>query len=625
MTEPKILLFLHGVRDKNDRADVAESRWREPLFTALKEAGYENLDEFQVIAPNYPDLLRDVEEKVKVPPVITKKAANDNRRRYEERISALEVKLGHSHLGRGKFYQETLVKGVVNFDPLNQAKQYIEDKQTRGALLSGILGLLPESGRIVIVGHSLGSVVAADLLSRLPEGLHVDGMVTIGSPLGSQYFATTDLKKELKEPPANLEWWVNFWATGDPVTATRGLSASVPWVLDLAVDTGINPLKAHLSASFVSNPVVAKTIGYALLGSTSKDLVMSESSLDVPINDQERLAILGLRFIFLLEQELSTSKKAKDSYVRLSKVRKIVQSQIMGGLIEDRKKHQEPIPTELIRMSMDLGEGFEMGTPTADEIRNLFNHDPVKVLPGLFASNPIAPYEIEIGNDIRKQAAKKLTKELGLTSKYAEEVLDALEKAEKALDERKLGRVWILGAAAVGVTAVVAAPIGLGLTLAAPGLYGGAAVASALAAFGPGGMIGGLYSAGALLTAGSSTLAFSLSNLGKSAEEIEEMLILPLAEAQLSVTRNLQPDPSIWFDIVEAEIQLQRQHEHLRAFNDSKSALLSELERKLKALGKAIAFLRELGLDPGFEDTETAQNGNSSSQLRELFKGFKSQ
>ena len=135
MTAPKILLYLHGVRSGNGNSQETQSRWKDPLFSKLREIGYEGLEKLRVIAPEYAHLFLDTEQKVSVPRFTIDQLKGqdeaDNRRQYEQRLSALEIKMGHNFLGSGKFYQDKLVGGVTNFGPLRQAKMYIENKNIR--------------------------------------------------------------------------------------------------------------------------------------------------------------------------------------------------------------------------------------------------------------------------------------------------------------------------------------------------------------------------------------------------------------------------------------------------------------------------------------------------------------
>jgi hypothetical protein len=75
------------------------------------------------------------------------------------------------------------------------------------SLLGLILKKLPHTGQMVIIGHGLGSVIAAGLLQRLPTGLEVVGLLTSGSPLASGRFEVEKLRESMQEPPTNLAWW----------------------------------------------------------------------------------------------------------------------------------------------------------------------------------------------------------------------------------------------------------------------------------------------------------------------------------------------------------------------------------------------------------------------------------
>lgn len=98
------------------------------------------------------------------------------------------------------------MSGSVDLPSFRQARNYLSIDAIRVQVLSHILTKLPSSGRLVIVGHSLGSVIAADLLRYLPVDLRVGGMVTIGSPLANGRFDVDRMREALKEPPSNLGW-----------------------------------------------------------------------------------------------------------------------------------------------------------------------------------------------------------------------------------------------------------------------------------------------------------------------------------------------------------------------------------------------------------------------------------
>jgi endonuclease G len=138
---------------------------------------------------------------------------------------------------------------------------YLDQEAVRERVLSTVLACLPASGRLVLVGHSLGSVVALDLISRLPSGLSVDVLVTAGSPLGLD-----TVSDRLITPAPRLArpvgTWVNAWSPADAVAVGCPLSDDWPQAAD--VITANAEGRAHDIAEYLSDAQVAQAIGTAL-------------------------------------------------------------------------------------------------------------------------------------------------------------------------------------------------------------------------------------------------------------------------------------------------------------------------------------------------------------------------
>ena len=71
---------------------------------------------------------------------------------------------------------------------LDDVAYYLEMPEMRESVLgivdSGLRRAVPDGGDVVVLGHSLGSIVAYDALTRLPDRYRVRLLVTAGSPLG---------------------------------------------------------------------------------------------------------------------------------------------------------------------------------------------------------------------------------------------------------------------------------------------------------------------------------------------------------------------------------------------------------------------------------------------------------
>ncbi|CAM3717648.1 trypsin-like serine peptidase [Smaragdicoccus niigatensis] len=140
---------------------------------------------------------------------------------------------------------------------------YLDNEETRENVLDTVAADLPSSGPIVLVSHSLGTVVAMDLLTRLSSNVEVTLMVTAGSPLGLD---AVYKKLLIHGPtrPSRVGKWLNTWYAGDPIAIGCPLRKSWgPNLLEMNVE---NPkAHAHDIAEYLAHPEVAETIHEGLI------------------------------------------------------------------------------------------------------------------------------------------------------------------------------------------------------------------------------------------------------------------------------------------------------------------------------------------------------------------------
>lgn len=122
---------------------------------------------------------------------------------------------------------------------------------------------------IVLIAHSLGTVVAYDYIFRFskkylfPENIKVDLLVTLGSPIA--LFAAGmgfPVSKKLKKPPAHIKKWINCWDPHDGVSTRCEphflKSFKKNFLKDYEVNTGLLPFEAH--SGFMKKPAFVKQI-----------------------------------------------------------------------------------------------------------------------------------------------------------------------------------------------------------------------------------------------------------------------------------------------------------------------------------------------------------------------------
>lgn len=592
MTTKPILLFLHGVGN-GDPSD----NWKHQLAQSLSNNGYPALDGVELIVPKFAHALRGVDEAEKLPPIVHKRPSKSDaaqiRRNFERRMSGIEFKLGRHDAGRGHVGVPLMIDAGVEFAPqMVQASNYLKNSDLRAQVLKLILSKLPSSGRLVLVGHSLGSVIAADLLLRLPASIEVIGFVTIGSPLGHSTFNIDKVWDNLKEPPAHLSWWVNFWNATDLITSGRGLSSVFPWMTDYKVSSGTNnPHKAHGAVQYLGIPVVAEAIGYALYGSKSKELTTHIGDVAAQLNDTEYLAHLALRYAHLISIRLEGDQKN-----RYQGALRQVQATLIDGIQHWNSEQGRTTPAALSRLAFDLADPTSI-PPVPSPCAHLNVDQAIEPLSALVSENIIRPFEIAVSPETKQKALEDLSAELGLTSAFGTNVVTAAKQAHEILTGPKIVNWKRWTAVSVGAVAIVAATGGLALA-AAPGVAGAALLTSALASFGPGGMVGGLITAGSLAGVGGGGLAYGLASSTTSAADLESVIERMLANEILRELLHLPMNPAIWIALTETEIQVRREYERLDEFSDANAPGIGEIRRKLTAVQRAIEYLSKQGHEP---------------------------
>lgn len=110
---------------------------------------------------------------------------------------------------------------------LMEAVRYLADSGIRAAAQQQVLDLVNHDTRLVI-GHSLGSVVAYEALHQLPEGHQPLHLITLGSPLGMHGVFYEKLQPQPACVPTAAASWHNFASPDDLVALTLDLAPLYP-------------------------------------------------------------------------------------------------------------------------------------------------------------------------------------------------------------------------------------------------------------------------------------------------------------------------------------------------------------------------------------------------------------
>lgn len=160
---------------------------------------------------------------------------------------------------------------------LDDVAYYLEMPAMRDTVL-GIVDrelrrALPDGGDVVVIGHSLGSIVAYDALTRLPDRYRVRLLVTAGSPLGYPIVQKNLLGKQPGRPPAVpacvprvAGGWLNAYDVLDVVALVHPLTGAYAEAVggQLSDERTHNATGPHSIEDYLSDPDVAGPIGRAL-------------------------------------------------------------------------------------------------------------------------------------------------------------------------------------------------------------------------------------------------------------------------------------------------------------------------------------------------------------------------
>ncbi|MCX6407713.1 MAG: hypothetical protein NTV28_12410 [Propionibacteriales bacterium] len=573
------VVYLHGVGERNLRNDFGQD-----LSAALGPS----LQASRVLAPSYTDLLRANPTDVRPVKHRTKVDAENSavhRTTYFREIARLERLLPSEPRQVLRFS----LGGDIGIGAIADAKHYLKSEPSRTAIRNRLIAVLKDEEEVVIVAHSLGSIVAIDLMNHLPDRIHVSRLVTLGSPLGLPKFRALEGARRLSErfPFGRIGAWVNVIGSTDLV-GLGGLSgAAHPESLDVIVKL---PTATHGVHQYLRNEVVRSVLSDSLQKPMST-LRSDGSALDARPNAAELQVLFALKFNFAAAAGLKGSVQP-----RFDAARRDVESQVREKLIAKRRSDHMSVPAALTDTSSDAWRTAFFGpSGDAETVRS----EQLTAVVTCATSNLIAPYEIDT-DDAFLKTVPRIWSELGRSDAHGRHIAESIRSARSAIAPSETWkRVGLIGA---GI-AVMAIP-GVGIALGGGALAGAAALTTALAAFGPGGMIGGLVLSGTLISAGGMATAAGVlareSSLAEFQTEVIRQLALARAKREIGLRDEFGSlvDLRHWQALATMQAEVEREKARHRGVTDKDAALIKALEAKSKALSAGLRWLSKESLVP---------------------------
>jgi len=167
-----------------------------------------------------------------------------------------------------------------------ETKRYFQNRNNiacdvRELLKQELRPIMGDSDKILLIGHSMGSVIAYDALWELSHQEQIPGKIdvflTIGSPLGMNYVQRRLMGHNFtgkKKYPTNIKRWVNISSIGDVTALDRVFLDDFSEMIKEDIIESIEDhcdgiynffrnekgLNCHRSYGYLVNPAVGKVI-----------------------------------------------------------------------------------------------------------------------------------------------------------------------------------------------------------------------------------------------------------------------------------------------------------------------------------------------------------------------------
>jgi hypothetical protein len=164
-------------------------------------------------------------------------------------------------LSKSRFFKALGPERLLLAD-LREVRRYLHEPEIKAAVLTRFEECIHPETR-VLVGHSLGSVVAYEGLCKHPE-FKVDTLVTLGSPLGIRNLVFDELTPKPSNGQGawpNVRRWVNIADKGDIVALQKELADFFGPVEDVAIYNG---WVAHDVRRYLTAKETGQAIGQGL-------------------------------------------------------------------------------------------------------------------------------------------------------------------------------------------------------------------------------------------------------------------------------------------------------------------------------------------------------------------------
>jgi subtilisin family serine protease len=266
---------------------------------------------------------------------------------------------------------------------LRDVNEFFFDDERRSEMEASLTERLSAGGGpFVVIAHSQGSMIAYNVLRRLPEAdRNVKLFLTIGSPLGIA--EVRDILKVwspdgvLRMPPC-VERWVNVADARDPVAADTTVAdeyevSAGQKIRDVPVDNAQSPRHPHSGSGYLRVPVVQQvvleTVGNAFVQPVARTIIAKD--LVDGIEDGHRLARHPVLIQLAPRNDMPKKDGPKEEMETVDTVRKSLITAIHEMVRTTARSSQSDVKDEIEQAKVEPLKRFVAAHLTRHEIEQL--------------------------------------------------------------------------------------------------------------------------------------------------------------------------------------------------------------------------------------------------------------
>ena len=229
------IIGVHGLANKPDKQTL-QGYWKDSILEGLWRNGGNTEQQLDFEIVYWADIVySDPIPNDQNPEPHTKAGGTGKLQTYEDgwrdEVVAGILSVGAKPLDWAKrYFGVGKVADAVLAAKLKDLSKYYKNATKRKAMRDRLRGQLlgNSTGRIMLIAHSMGSIIAYDVLremGRQRRDFCVDHFITIGSPLGLPHVKDKIWKENhLVRTPSVVRKWTNFADRRDPVALDVHLS-----------------------------------------------------------------------------------------------------------------------------------------------------------------------------------------------------------------------------------------------------------------------------------------------------------------------------------------------------------------------------------------------------------------